>query len=64
MEYGRYTTMTAHEIFYAHHHCDNPQPAATVTMWGGLECLSCGYEIVVDNHLAPLMAEPPEPTQK
>lgn len=49
--------MTATETFYEQHAskgCAKPEPAGIVTQWGGMECLSCGFEIVVMPWLAPI----------
>jgi hypothetical protein len=46
--------MQAESIFAEHHRCADPRPSGVVTMWGGMECLNCGFEIVVAPWLSPL----------
>ena len=44
---GRAVSVAALALFEASHHCRNPRPADELTLFLGLRCLSCGYEIVI-----------------
>ena len=44
--------MDALQTFETYHHCAAPKPSNEVNLFGGMECLSCGFEVVVGDHLA------------
>lgn len=42
--------------FYKHHQCSQPRAAvAEPNVFGGIECGTCGFEVVVAGHLAPFV---------
>ena len=45
-------------IFQEYHHCNDPKPSsADPNGWGGILCLSCGFEVFVTNWLEPGVSE-------
>ena len=45
------------DTFAEHHRCASPQPEDAVNQWGGLKCVTCGWEVIVYPHLAPAYYE-------
>ena len=46
------------DTFAEHHRCASPQADGEVNQWGGLKCVTCGWEVIVYPHLAPAYYEP------